>query len=575
VTSLAVADPAGPSNPALALRALADAFWEAFLEAHPGFATIMGDRRYDDRLEDLSVEGRAAWRRTLESVLEAATAIVPDTLDDVGRVTRAMLLDEAGGQLAALLTGVDDWSINPIDGPQTWVLDMVDFQPIVTPEDGRRFVARVRAIDGVIDQLIDRLRLGLARGCVATVVPVERVIAEVRALLAMPAPDWRLALPAAEPHDDWDPEDLADFRADLVRAIEADALPGFRRYLAALEQEILPVARPSDRPGLVHVPDGVAAYRALAFAHTTLEVDPGEVHETGLREIERLDRELADLGARVLRVHGLEATLAALRSDPALRFGSADEVIETARASLARASAAVPAWFGRLPRAGCEVAPIPDESAPHQTLAYYAWPALDGTRPGRFYINLHAPETRARFEAEALAFHEAVPGHHLQMAIAQELDRLPAFQRALGSNAFAEGWALYTERLADEMSLYSSEMDRFGILSFDAWRASRLVVDTGMHAFGWSRDEAIAFMRDHTALDDGNIANEVDRYIAWPGQALAYKLGQLEILRLRARAEVALGERLDIRGFHDVVLGSGAVGLTTLAGIVEAWIARS
>ena len=574
MTSLSTAQPAGSPtrSQAQALQALADSFWERFLAAHPSFATIIGDRRYDDRLEDLSAEGRATWQRALESVIEEATAIAPEALDEVGRVTRAMLLDEANGQLAGLLTGVDDWSINPIDGPQTWVLDMVDFQPIGTPEDGRRFVARVHAIGLVIDQLIERLRRGLARGCVATVVPVERVVEEVRTLLATPAGEWRLALPAAEPHEGWDPRELTVFRADLVRTIELDVLPGFRRYLDALEQEILPVARPSGRPGLVHLPDGLAAYRALAFAHTTLEIDPGEVHEVGLQEIERLDRELADLGARVLGVRGLEATLAALRADPSLRFESSDEVIATARASLARAEAAVPAWFGRLPRAGCEVAPIPDESAPHQTLAYYAWPALDGTRPGRFYVNLHAPQTRARFEAEALAFHESVPGHHLQIAIAQELDWLPTFQRALGSNAFAEGWALYTERLADEMGLYSSEMDRFGILSFDAWRACRLVVDTGVHAFGWSRDEAIAFMRAHTALDDGNIANEVDRYIAWPGQALAYKLGQLEILRLRAQAEAALSERFDIRAFHDVVLGSGAVGLTTLAGIVETWV---
>ena len=228
-----------------------------------------------------------------------------------------------------------------------------------------------------------------------------------------------------------------------------------------------------------------------------------------------------------------------------------------------------------MPEAACEVVQIPDESAAHRTLAYYAWPALDGSRPGRFHINLYAPETRVRYEAEALAFHEAVPGHHLQLSIAQELDNLPTFQRALGSNAFSEGWALYSERLADEMGLYSADLDRFGILSFDAWRAGRLVVDTGIHALGWSRGDAIAFLRAHSALDDGNIANEVDRYIAWPGQALAYKLGQLEILRLRAEARAALGPAFDIRAFHDAVLGSGAVGLGTLGEIVRTWTAET
>jgi len=570
-----VTSPTTTAASAVELRALADEFWELFLAAHPGFATVMGDRRFDDRLDDLSVEGRAAWAAVLEETLGRARAVDPATLSAPDVVTRSMLIEEAEGQLGALRTGVDDWSLNPIDGPQTWIVDMVDFQPISSPEEGRRLVTRVNAVSRLIDQLIDRLRLGLARGCVAAVDPVRSVVDEVRLLVSTPTASWRLAGPSTEPHDDWEPEALQSFRADLLAAIEGIVLPAFRRYLEVLEQEILPVARPSDRPGLAHVPNGEAAYRALARSHTSIEIDPHQVHEIGLLEIERLDGAFADLGARVLGVHGLEATLAALQADPALRFDNADEVLTTAQRTLARAQAAVPAWFGRLPIAACEVVPIPAESAPHQTLAYYAWPALDGSRPGRFHVNLYAPETRPRYEAEALAFHEAVPGHHLQLAIAQELRDLPAFQRTLGSNAFAEGWALYTEGLADEMGLYSSDMDRFGILSFDAWRASRLVVDTGIHALGWTRDQAIAFMREHTALDDGNIANEVDRYIAWPGQALAYKLGQLEILRLRALAEARLGARFDIRAFHDAVLEHGAVGLTTLAGIVESWIERS
>ncbi|MES2209551.1 MAG: DUF885 domain-containing protein [Chloroflexota bacterium] len=555
-----------------ALRALADEFWESFLTAHPGFATVLGDRRFDDRLDDLSPEGRAAWASVLEQTLGRAGEIDPSGLDGSARVTRSMLIEEASGQLMALRTGVDDWSLNPIDGPQTWVVDMVDYQPISTPEEGRRLITRIRAMDRLIDQVVERLRRGLARGCVSSVVPVERVIDEVSGLIGTPAAAWRLAVPAGEPHEDWPADVLEAFRTDLIEAIDSVVLPAFRRYAEVLRQEILPVARPSGQPGLVHVPEGTAAYRALARSHTSLDLDPLEIHEVGLREIERLDRAFADLGASVLGVHGLEATLRALRTDLRLRFANADEVWATARSTLERAQAATPAWFGRLPIAACEVVPIPAESAPHQTLAYYAWPALDGSRPGRFHINLHAPETRARYEAEALAFHEAVPGHHLQLAIAQELDGIPAFQRTLGSNAFAEGWGLYTEGLADEMGLYSSDMDRFGILSFDAWRACRLVVDTGIHAIGWTRDEAIGFMREHTALDEGNIANEVDRYIAWPGQALAYKLGQLEILRLRAHAKTVLGPRFDIRQFHDVVLGSGAVGLVTLAGIVETWL---
>src|SRR6185503_18666366 len=240
--------------------------------------------------------------------------------------------------------------------------------------------------------------------------------------------------------------------------------------------------------------------------------------------------------------------------DPSLRFSTADEVFETAKRSLARAQAAMSDWFGRVPGAACVVVPVPTHSEQHQTIAYYSWPSMDGSRPGRYYINLYAPETRPRYEAEALAFHEAVPGHHLQIAIAQELPGLPAFQRMLGSTAFSEGWGLYT-----------SDMDRFGILSYDAWRAGRLVVDTGMHALGWTRRQAIDFLAGHSALGENNIANEVDRYIVWPGQALAYKVGQLEIMRLRREAEARLGARFDIKAFHDSVLGHGPLPLATLA----------
>jgi uncharacterized protein (DUF885 family) len=567
-TRIIAADPPASGD----LRALSESFWEGFLAANPTFATVMGDRRFDDRLEDLSPEGRAAETDRLEATARAARAIDPAGLGGRERVTRSMLVEEAEGQLATLRTLVDEWSLSPINGPQSWLVDLVDYQPIRTVEEGRAMVARWRAIDAHLDQAIEGLRRAMARGQVASIVPVDRVIDEVRGLVATPADEWRLAAPAAEAHDDWPPAELEEFRTALRAAVAEVVVPAFTHYLEVLEQEIRPAARPSDRPGIVHVPGGEAAYRALIRTHTTLDLDPAAVHELGLAEIERIDRAFVDLGAKVLGVHGLDPTLAALRRDPALRFRTADEVFTAASDTLARAQAAVPAWFGRLPKAACEVVPIPSETEAHQTLAYYAWPALDGSRPGRFYVNLGAPETRPRFEAEALAFHESVPGHHLQIAIAQELEGVPAFQRALGSTAFAEGWGLYTERLADEMGLYTSDLDRFGILSFDAWRAGRLVVDTGMHAMGWTRDQAIDFMRAHTALGDNNIAVEIDRYIAWPGQALAYKIGQLEILRLRGLAEARLGPRFDIRDFHDIVLGSGAVGLATLDGIVEAWL---
>jgi uncharacterized protein (DUF885 family) len=266
----------------------------------------------------------------------------------------------------------------------------------------------------------------------------------------------------------------------------------------------------------------------------------------------------------VLGAPDLAATLAALRGNPSVHFTNGDEIVAVAEASLARAVAAIPEWFGRLPRAECVVVRMEPHEEQHSTIAYYRQAPQDGSRPGRYYINTYAPETRPRYEAEALAFHESVPGHHLQIAIGQELEQLPAFRRHAETTAYVEGWGLYTERLSDEMGLYSGDLDRIGMLSYDAWRASRLVVDTGMHALAWSRSEAIEFMTAHTVLGLNNIANEVDRYIGWPGQALAYKIGQLEIRRLRTEAEAALGASFDIRRFHDAVLGHGALPLAVL-----------
>ena len=280
-------------------------------------------------------------------------------------------------------------------------------------------------------------------------------------------------------------------------------------------------------------------------------------------------------GVRLFGTRDLTAIQNRLRSDSAMHFATRDEVEAKAVAALERARRAVPEWFGRLPRARCEVVRVPAHEEPDTTIAYYREPALDGSRPGRYFINTFQPETRTRYEAEVLAYHEALPGHHLQIAIAQELEHLPLFARYASSTAFVEGWALYTERLCDEMGLYTGDLDRLGMLSYDAWRACRLVVDTGLHAFGWSRQRAIAYMLENTLLAENNIANEVDRYIAWPGQALAYKLGQHQILTLRAEAEAAFGSAFDIAEFHDRVLENGAVTLAALRRNIEAWIAEA
>ena len=274
---------------------------------------------------------------------------------------------------------------------------------------------------------------------------------------------------------------------------------------------------------------------------------PEELHQLGLEQVARFRKELAELGGKVLGTGDIVEIQRRLRGDAAMHFATAEEVEAKAREALARAKAAMPNWFATLPKADCAVKVMGMHEAPHSTIAYYRQPAMDGSRPGQYMINTYKPETRPRYEAEALAFHESIPGHHLQIAIAQELTGVPEFRKHLGVTAFFEGWGLYSERLAEDMGLYSSDLDRIGMLSYDAWRACRLVVDTGMHALGWSRQQAIDYMVENTVLAENNIVNEVDRYLTWPGQALAYKVGQLEILALREEARKRLGERFDIK----------------------------
>ena len=365
-------------------------------------------------------------------------------------------------------------------------------------------------------------------------------------------------------------EGTPEIRDQLLEVIGDEIRPAFERYRAVIVDELAPRARPDERPGLSHVPGGADAYARLARAHTSLDIAPEEVHAIGLEEIRRIDGEFVELGARLLGTKDLPAHArgAAQRSRPVLH----DAGTRSRRWRRRR-------WRARTPPSatgsdGCRRRRARSSSSRRTRRSTRPSPTTatrpaDGSRPGQFYINTYAPETRPRYEAETLAFHEAVPGHHLQLAICQELTDLPAFRRFNGSTAYIEGWGLYTERLSEEMGLLSGETDRFGVLSFDAWRAARLVVDTGIHALGWTRQQAIDFMAAHTALGLNNVANEVDRYIAYPGQALAYKLGQLELLRLRAEARERQGDRFDIRRFHDAVLGEGALPLPVLRQVVE------
>ena len=560
--------------PSPELAKLCDEYWQGSLRANPTYATSIGERRFDDLLPDITPAGIDRERKRLEGVLARARALDSAKLGGPDRLNRSVLIETVEDHLADLSCHFEDWVVDPLGGPQVEFFNLADYTVIQTPEDAQRFVARCRAMGKYMDDHIANLRSGLQRRRVASRDAVEKVAQQLEALLAQPVSKWALMGPAQAEHEHWTAAQREQFRTDLAAALDGALKPGLARYRDAIRKEILPSARPPEKAGLVNLPDGVECYRKRIRDQTSLDLSPEELHTIGLEQVRTIREELSALGQKVMGTSQVERIQHRLRDDPAMQFKTADEVEAAARDALARAKAAIPKWFGVLPKADCEVKIMGMHEAPQSTIAYYRNPTKDGSRPGYYMLNTYKPETRPRYEAQALAFHESIPGHHLQIAIAMELKDLPEFRKYEGVTAFVEGWALYTERLADEMGLYSSDLDRFGMLSYDAWRACRLVVDTGLHATGWTRQQAIDYMMQNTVLAENNVVNEVDRYITWPGQALAYKCGQIEILKLREEGRLRLGARFDIKEFHDVVLRNGALPLPILRQEVETYYAE-
>ena len=549
--------------------------WAWQLATDPEQATQLGVHLYDDRIADNGREGIERRWEALAAFRDEALELARRELGSGDRRALELLGENLDSSLATRVCAFEEWNASYADNPLAHWNYLPEEHAVTSLESGDALVSRYGQIAGSIDRDIANLRRGLARGLVQNRESLRRVVAMFEAQLAQPIESWPLFGPVSAPHDGWPASALERHRAALRRHVVEAIRPAYARYASLLKDELLVRGRTDEQVGLSHLPDGAACYRASARAFTTLQRDPAALHALGLEEIARIDRAMAELGREALGAASLPETLARLRSDRSLFFASAAEIDDKARRALERARAALPRAFHVLPRASCVVSRIPDYEAPFSTIAYYRPPVPDGSKPGQYFVNVYQPETRPRFEASVLAFHESIPGHHVQIAIAQELDAVPAFVKHVAPSAFVEGWALYTERLADELGLYEDALDRLGMLSFDAWRAARLVVDTGIHAQGWSRKRAIEFMLEHTALAPGNIDNEVDRYIVWPGQALAYKVGQLELLALRAEAERALGARFDLGLFHDAVLLGGGVSLGVLRRQVDAYVARA
>jgi uncharacterized protein (DUF885 family) len=551
------------------LDALAVKFWDRAMEESPMWATMLGDHRFDAEVEDLSAEHEQQNIVDFSGIRDAAAAIDPASLDRDDRITRHVLISEVEGFIGAMESRQSEYLVDPMLGLH---MDIVQGIPqFRAGEEGHAwaFVEKASKVGAQFDQLMDRHRQGVANGRTPPVVGVDKVLAQLDSLEAAPVESnafLQIALP-----DNMSEAEQQRWRESMTEQVVGVVRPAFARYRTMIADEIAPHARPEDKSGVCWLPDGEEVYARAVKRFTSLDMDPREIHQIGVDEIESLGSEYRELGDSVLGTTDLAEIYDRLRNDPALRFETSEQIKEAAERATARAIEATPDWFGRLPVAECVVEPIPEPGAKDATLAYYLPPAADGSRPGMFFINLSEPTTRTRYESEALAYHEGVPGHHFQLSIAQELEGLPTFRRNGLVTVYVEGWGLYCERLADEMGLYSGDLERFGILSFDSWRAGRLVVDTGLHALGWSRQQAIDYLVDNSPQAPNNIANEVDRYIGYTGQALAYKLGQREIFRLRDLAKQAMGDRFDIKGFHDTVLEDGPVPLDLLEELVVEW----
>ena len=565
---LPLAAAAGPAD--AELEAFLEAEWERVLESYPTLASSLGDRRWNDRWTDLSAEAIAARHAADLAALARLEAIDTDALSPARRLDKEMYLRELDQSIQDFRYRRHLVPFNQRGGPHN-AYDTAERLRLATVQDYEDWLARVRGVGRLADQHMALLAAGIDAGIVHPRIIAERIAGQLQAEAAQTAEQspWSrafLEIPAELPA-----ADRARLSREGVAAVRDVVLPAIARLEAFFRTQYLPAAR--DSVGIWDQPDGRAYYAARARHFTTTPLTPGEIHEIGLSEVARIRAEMEAIREQV----GFEGDLAAffehLRTDPSFYYDTPEALFEAYLATSKRVDPEVVKLFGRLPRMPYGVRPIPDAIAPDTTTAYYSRPAADGIRAGYYYVNLYRPEVRPKYEIEALTIHEAVPGHHFQIALAMELEGLPAFRRFGGVTAYVEGWALYAESLGPELGMYQDPYSKFGQLTYEMWRAVRLVVDTGIHEFGWSRQRAIDYFRDNAAKSEADIINEIDRYIAWPGQALAYKIGELKIKELRARAEAAQGEDFDIRAFHDLVLSNGAIPLDSLERLVDEWLA--
>ena len=552
----------------MTVHALADELLEVQSTLDPLNATMLGVPGFDGRLADPSPDAEQALRARAADILRRAAALDRSALNEQDALTAAVIDQQAEAVLDRIDARMVEYTVtdNNYVGPAAALLTLMPSASLGTREQTDDYLERLRGIPAYLEQVADRHRTGAEVGRVPVRRLVDAAMAHLDRHLADREGDPLLRPPAA-------PADAA-FEAERGRLVADFVRPALARYRGVLGT-LATSARPDDRPGLCWLPDGEAAYAALSRVHTTTRRTPGELHAIGLEVIAGLREEYAQLGERVFGTADQEEIFRRLATDPAMRWTDGEELLAHARATITRAEAEMANWFGVLPGRPLKVRPVPASEAPGAPFAYYHQPPLDGSRPGIYFASTYQADQRDRFISEVTAFHEGIPGHHLQLSIAIEQTQLPLLRQLADINATIEGWALYSERLADEMGLYSDDIAKLGMLAMDSKRAARLVVDTGIHAMGWTRDQAIDYVRQNTPAGALETSEEINRYIGYPAQALSYMIGRLEIQRFRAEATHRLGSAFDIRSFHDLLLTSGPLPLDVLDGLVSAWPGRA
>ncbi len=569
-TLVHAADTGSVAERTKALNTIFSDYWQDRLKHEPELASTLGDKRYDDALTDESVE---AYNATLErgrAFLDRLGAVDTAGMTDQEKLSKELLVRTLVQEQEAAKFKPWEMPVNQFNGLHSNLPQLVAELQFDDAEDYDHYITRLSKIPAAFSQITTNMMTGVDDNRVPPKYLMEKVLVQVQAIanqkpeespFALPLKKFPAAMPAAR---------QAAIREQMLGVIGKQVLPAYQRFARFLQAQYIPHGR--TEPGIWSLPDGKAYYAFRVRQSTTTDLTPEQIHQIGEEQVAKDEAEMLVI-AKKLGFADLKTMQAAVKTNPKLHPTSADQLLNTYRGYLDGMRPKLPQLFGRLPKAPLVVEPVPAYIEKDQAAAYYEHGTPDGKRPGTVFINTYQYQTRSLADVEAIAYHEGLPGHHLQIAIAQELEGIPDFRKHSYYTAYTEGWGLYSEHLGKDVGFYQDPYSDYGRLEADIWRGIRLVVDTGVHSQHWSRQQMVDYFHEHSAIDETNIQAEVDRYIAWPAQALGYKIGQLKFLELRAKAEKELGPKFDIRVFHDWILDSGALPLDVVEQRVDGWIA--